>query len=104
MSYTNGIGTQQFPGAAEAAAASSADRTAKAQQSSASVSSPEMPSTVAAVDQADVSSTAGVVAQALSGSDVRSDKVAALQQAIAAGTYNVPACDVAAKVISALLH
>jgi negative regulator of flagellin synthesis FlgM len=43
------------------------------------------------------------MAQALAGSDVRSDKVAALQQAIAAGTYNVPAADVAAKVMGSLM-
>jgi negative regulator of flagellin synthesis FlgM len=55
-------------------------------------------------DEANVSSTANAVAQALSGSDVRTDKVAALQQSIAAGTYSVPAADVAAKVLSALLH
>jgi anti-sigma28 factor (negative regulator of flagellin synthesis) len=54
--------------------------------------------------KANLSRTASVAGQALSGSDVRFDKVAALQQSIAAGTYNVPAADVAAKVISALLH
>jgi len=55
-------------------------------------------------DEARVSSTASAVLQALSGSDVRTDKVAALQQSIAAGTYSVPASDVADKVLSALLH
>jgi len=45
-----------------------------------------------------------VVAQALTGSDVRADKVAALQQSIAAGTYNVPSSDVAGKVLSAMLN
>jgi negative regulator of flagellin synthesis FlgM len=44
------------------------------------------------------------MAQALSGSDVRTDRVAALQQSIAAGTYNVSSSDVADKVISALLQ
>jgi negative regulator of flagellin synthesis FlgM len=43
------------------------------------------------------------VGQALSGSDVRMEKVAALQQAIEAGTYNVSSSDVADKLISSLL-
>jgi negative regulator of flagellin synthesis FlgM len=43
-----------------------------------------------------------LVLQALSGSDVRTEKVAALQQSIAAGTYNIPAADVAGKLIGAL--
>lgn len=58
----------------------------------------------APVDEATLSPTANMVAQALSGSDVRTDKVAALQQSIAAGTYNVSSSEVAAKVINALLN
>jgi negative regulator of flagellin synthesis FlgM len=103
VSYTNGIGNQQqFPGAAEAAAASSANRTTRAELTPASASS--LHSQTAPMDEANLSTTASVVGQALSGSDVRFDKVAALQQSIAAGAYNVPASDVAQKVISALLH
>jgi negative regulator of flagellin synthesis FlgM len=55
------------------------------------------------VDQANVSSTGGLVAQALEGSDTRSAKVASLQQAIAAGTYSVSSSDVADKIIQSLL-
>ena len=54
-------------------------------------------------DQTSLSSTASVLATALSGSDVRLDKVAALQQAISSGTYNVSASDVADKMIQSLL-
>ena len=43
------------------------------------------------------------MAQALEGSDTRSAKVASLQQAIAAGTYNVSSSDVADKIIQSLL-
>ena len=56
-----------------------------------------------AADIARLSTTGGSVAQAVTGSDVRADKVAALQQAIASGTYNVSAADVADKLISNLL-
>jgi negative regulator of flagellin synthesis FlgM len=54
------------------------------------------------LDQADLSSAGGVVTQALEGSDIRSEKVASLQQAIAAGTYNVSSSDVADKIIEGL--
>jgi negative regulator of flagellin synthesis FlgM len=55
------------------------------------------------VDQASLSSTGGIVAQALEGSDARSAKVASLQQAIAAGNYSVSSSDVADKIIQSLL-
>jgi negative regulator of flagellin synthesis FlgM len=104
VSYTNGIGNQQFPGAAEAAAASGADRTAKTHQGAASAVLSDVFSKTDPADQTNVSRTANVVAQALSQSDIRPEKVAALQQMIASGTYNVPASDVAGKVLSALLR
>jgi negative regulator of flagellin synthesis FlgM len=54
-------------------------------------------------DLTDLSSTGGLVAQALGDSDVRTEKVAALQQAIAAGEYSVSSSDVADKIIQSLL-
>jgi negative regulator of flagellin synthesis FlgM len=57
-----------------------------------------------ALDETHLSSTASLVGQALSGSDVRADKVSGLQQSIASGTYSVPSSDVAAKVLSTLLN
>jgi anti-sigma28 factor (negative regulator of flagellin synthesis) len=56
------------------------------------------------VDAATLSSAASAFAQALSEGDVRSHKVAGLQQSIMTGIYSVPASDVAAKVLSALLQ
>ncbi len=56
------------------------------------------------LDQANLSSAGGVVAQALEVSDTRFAKVAALQQAIATGTYNVSSSDVADKIIQSLLE
>ncbi len=55
-------------------------------------------------DQTELSSTGGLVAQALESSDVRTAKVAALQQAIVTGTYNVPSSGVADKIIQSLLE
>jgi negative regulator of flagellin synthesis FlgM len=104
LSYTNGISNaQQLLNTTEAA---STNRAAKTEQGSlsAATSKPVGSSGLGAVDQADLSTVGGVMAQALSGSDVRTEKVAALQQSISAGTYSVPASDVADKIISALLQ
>jgi len=60
--------------------------------------------TTAVADQTSVSATAGQVTAALSTSDVRQDKVSALQTAIANGSYNVPASAVAGKIVDSLLQ
>jgi negative regulator of flagellin synthesis FlgM len=54
-------------------------------------------------DQATFSSAGSEVSQTASGTEVRMDKVAAIQAALAAGTYNVPAADVASKVVDSML-
>jgi negative regulator of flagellin synthesis FlgM len=54
-------------------------------------------------DEANLSSTGGLVALALESSDTRSAKVASLQQAIAAGSYSVSSSHVADKIIQSLL-
>jgi negative regulator of flagellin synthesis FlgM len=53
-------------------------------------------------DQAVISSTSGLLTQALSASDVRLNRVLPLQAAISAGTYQVPSPDVADRLISSL--
>ncbi|WP_162538113.1 flagellar biosynthesis anti-sigma factor FlgM [Granulicella sp. WH15] len=59
-------------------------------------------------DQATLSSASSFISQAVGSSspdsDVRTEKIAALQQAIADGTYNVSASDVADKIIGSLLR
>lgn len=55
-------------------------------------------------DQASVSAAGGLVAQLANSSDVRTEKVAQLQAAIASGTYNVPSGAVADKLVSHLLN
>ena len=54
-------------------------------------------------DRATLSSAASEVAQAVSGEGARTEKVAAIETALAAGTYNVPASAVAGKVVDAML-
>lgn len=54
-------------------------------------------------DQATLSNTGSEVSQTISGSDVRKEKVAAVQAAIATGTYQIPASAVAGKVVDAML-
>jgi len=54
-------------------------------------------------DSAKVSSAASEVSDAASSEGVRMDKVAAVQQALAAGTYNVPASSVATRLVDAML-
>lgn len=54
-------------------------------------------------DQANVSVAAGLAAQGTTNGDVRLDKVAALQQQIAAGTYFVSSADVASRIVDGLL-
>ena len=54
-------------------------------------------------DSATLSSAASEVSQAVSGEGVRTEKVAAVQAALAAGTYNVPASAVASKLVDAMM-
>lgn len=55
-------------------------------------------------DQASFSTAGGLIAQSAGASDVRMDKVAALQAAIASNTYNIPAAQVAGKMIDSMLR
>lgn len=99
MSYTNGIGNlQQVLSSIAPATTQPATETVNAQkQNDVTNAHAEQ------ADQTNLSSTGGMIARALEGSDVRTDKVAALQQAIASGTYNVSSSDVAGKMIDSLL-
>jgi negative regulator of flagellin synthesis FlgM len=103
MNYASGINTLQQAinsttpiEAKPAAQVNASDRGAKGSEGA-------LIANVEQVDQANLSSTGGLVAQALEGSDTRSSRVASLQQAIAAGTYRVSSSDVADKIIQSLL-
>ena len=54
-------------------------------------------------DEATLSSAASAASAVAQDSDVRTDKVAAIQQALASGAYNVPASEVAGKMIDHML-
>ncbi|HVT99297.1 MAG TPA: flagellar biosynthesis anti-sigma factor FlgM [Acidobacteriaceae bacterium] len=54
-------------------------------------------------DQATLSSAGSLASGAPLDSDVRMEKVAAIQQAVVSGTYNVPATEVAGKMIDHML-
>jgi flagellar biosynthesis anti-sigma factor FlgM len=56
-----------------------------------------------APDKATLSNAGSKVLHTVSESDVRADKVAAVQTALAAGTYQIPASAVAGKVVDAML-
>lgn len=59
--------------------------------------------TALGADQATLSSAGSEVSMTAAQSGVRADKVAAVQAALAAGTYNVPASAVASKLVDSML-
>jgi negative regulator of flagellin synthesis FlgM len=99
MSYANGIGSlqQALSSMITTTAAKTSDATANAAVNEAKSEG------ASPADQTKLSAAGGIMAQALEGSDTRSAKVAALQQAIASGSYNVSSSDVADKMIQSLL-
>ena len=92
MIYEDGVGSQQV----QRRAAKELDRLSISAQSTLSRATP--------VDVASLSTTAGQVAKALLGSDVRTERIEPLRQAIANGTYHVSSSDVAGNLLIALLR
>ncbi|MBB5057852.1 flagellar biosynthesis anti-sigma factor FlgM [Granulicella aggregans] len=103
MSISNGIGNLQ--GLSNPVTPASATvQTGKEEQIKSSVSlAPGAVKTTPVTDQTVISSTSELLTRALSGSDVRLDKIQPLQAAIAAGTYQVSSSDLADKLITSLL-
>lgn len=95
---TNGIGTLQT---------SLLQQTSSTQKAATEASASHAPRNAAAVstgsDQTSLSSASTSLAHALTTSDVRTDKVASLQQAIDSGSYHVSSPEVADKLLNSLL-
>lgn len=99
MSFGNGIG--DLKQALSTAVAVSETRAATRSES-VSTPSHESSSYETKADEATLSTTSGLIAQSLEGSDVRTEKVEALRQAIADGSYKVSSGEVADKIIHSL--
>jgi negative regulator of flagellin synthesis FlgM len=104
MSYANGITNQQQ--LLNSISAPSTPQTLQPAVSANPVSDGAVSSSPGPehADLTSLSATGGLVSQSLEGSDVRTEKVASLQQAIAAGSYSVSSSDVAGKIIQSLLE
>lgn len=101
MSYANGITNQQQPLSSSSAPL---ELQPIAPANPLSESAAPAISNTGHADLTNLSSTGGLVSQSLEGSDVRTGKVASLQQAIAAGSYNVSSSDIADKIMQSLLE
>jgi negative regulator of flagellin synthesis FlgM len=102
MSYADGIGSLQQPVSPIAPTATARVQPAATTGSEAKEGGSSV-SNVAQTDQANLSTAGGLISKALAGSDVRTGKVEALQQAIASGSYHVSSSDVADKMMKSLL-
>ena len=98
MSSANGIGDLKQAVSA-LVPATPAQQSVQTQSNESNRSAPTAPQS----DEATLSTTGGIIAQALQGSDVRTAKIEALQKTIASGSYSVSASDVADKMIQSLL-
>ncbi len=98
MSHTNAIGNSQVL----QSLLGQSDRVQSAKKDSVQLQAATSPTAQATTTQ--LSSAGSALAQVASTTDdVRTEKVGAIQQAIAAGTYSVPASAVADKLIQHLL-
>lgn len=61
------------------------------------------PTSPVATDRATVSAVGSGIAQSSMDADVRWEKVTAIRQALADGTYNVPASAVASKIVDSMI-
>jgi negative regulator of flagellin synthesis FlgM len=103
MSYANGITNQQQTPSSINSLSTPATSQPTTPAGALDETAPSNPNTERA-DLTSLSAAGGLVAQSLEGSDIRSGKVAALQQAIVGGTYNVSSSDVADKIMQSLLE
>ncbi len=103
MSGTNGIGNS--PGVSLPVAPVAAPAAAAKEQHVKAAHLPVLNTSHVnhAIDQANISTTSNLISAALNASDVRTEKILPIQQAIANGTYSVRSSDVADKLITSLV-
>jgi negative regulator of flagellin synthesis FlgM len=101
MSYADGIGGLPQPLSSIAPAATPSQQVSTTGIEETKGSEATL-SQAAQTDHADLSTVGGLIGKALEVSDTRSAKVAALQQAIASGSYHVSSSDIADKLIDTL--
>lgn len=98
MSFTNGINNlQQAIGTAAA-------ETAKPVSNGAAKANDAVQTASQQADHAELSAAGSLISKGLDGSDVRMDKVQALQQAITSGSYHVSSSEVATKLIDSMME
>jgi negative regulator of flagellin synthesis FlgM len=105
MNRRDGIGTtQRRVDPTVASAASNLSGAGRTQMNTLPTGARSASGRASQADEVDLSTTMCAVARALSGTDVRAERIAALRQSIAAGTYHVSSPDIAGKLINALLE
>jgi len=106
MNYTNELGSlqQAYSTTETGAAGAAAGRIEQSMLSTAARNAATRALATAGDDQAALNTAGSLMAQALGGSDVRMDKVLALQRSIMEETYSVSAADVADKLMNYLMN
>jgi anti-sigma28 factor (negative regulator of flagellin synthesis) len=104
MNRRDGIGaTQRRVDPTEASAASSLNGAGRTEMNPLPARARSASGSASQADKADLSTTLCAVARALTDTDVRAERIAALRRSIAASSYNVLSSDIAGKLISSLL-
>jgi flagellar biosynthesis anti-sigma factor FlgM len=103
MTYTSAIESSgQFSNDPSVTTTIAIPASVRTEAATSAASSPTRAVDTIASDSANVSLAGAMLSQASSGSDVRFDKIAALRQSMAAGTYGVTSASIAGKLIDSL--
>src|ERR1019366_4677229 len=104
MNHSDGIGaTQRRVDPTGASAASSMNGAGRTEMKSLPTRARTSSGSASPADKVDLNTTLCTVARALTGTDVRAERIAVLRQSIATYSYNIPSSDIAGKLIDSLL-
>jgi anti-sigma28 factor (negative regulator of flagellin synthesis) len=104
MNHRDGTGaTQRRVDPTGASAASSLNGTGRTEMNPLPTPARSASGSASRADIVDLRTTLCAVAHAITGADVRAERISALRQSIAANSYNVPSSDIARKLIDFLL-